>query len=273
MLRLLKFGFLFMAAALGYAKPSAPFLVLDGKPNDLLPKRFRVIDSRGLKAIASGQFSERQLVYIKNQLNEPVVIIDLRQESHGFVNGYPVSWYAAKNQANLHKPQETIQAEEQRLLSSLADKKSLLIEEIKAKSKSGEIQTRPLFTLKPERIESEQALAARLGFGYKRFYVTDHRPPTKSQVHELQEFISTVPEDTWIYFHCRGGSGRTTAFVLLYDIFKNGQSLPLSALFKLHHEKGGKDLRLLPEKKSYQYQDAVKRLRLIEEIYVNSHQA
>ena len=78
-------------------------LVFDGKLNANSPKRFRILDSRGLKAIASGQFSEAQLIELKAQLKAPIIIVDLRQESHGFVNGYPVSWYGPKNQANMRK--------------------------------------------------------------------------------------------------------------------------------------------------------------------------
>ena len=138
---------------------------------------------------------------------------------------------------------------------------------IQTKFKHGMAKTQPMLTLKPQWVETEAELAARLGVGYIRFYVADHKAPTLAQVHEFRKFIHSLPDETWVYLHCRGGSGRTTTFLMLYDIFKNGKTLSFSEMVNWHHQKGGKDLSNLPEKNSYQYQDAVNRVRLIQQIY------
>ena len=54
----------------------------------------------------SEQYSEEQFRELAGQLremagNDPVYIIDLRQESHGFLNGIPVSWYGNDNEQNI----------------------------------------------------------------------------------------------------------------------------------------------------------------------------
>ncbi|MBP5200048.1 MAG: protein tyrosine phosphatase, partial [Schwartzia sp.] len=46
----------------------------------------------------------------------PIYDVDLRQESHGFVDGIPVSWFEERNQANAGKtPEEALADETERL--------------------------------------------------------------------------------------------------------------------------------------------------------------
>ena len=49
----------------------------------------------------------------------PVYDIDLRQESHGFADGMPVSWFEKRNQANEGKTPEEVAADETARLSEL----------------------------------------------------------------------------------------------------------------------------------------------------------
>ena len=59
-----------------------------------------------LRCSGSGQASARGIADLSNQLqavrkaDEPLWIIDLRQESHGFWNGEAVSWHGPHNAAN-----------------------------------------------------------------------------------------------------------------------------------------------------------------------------
>ena len=61
-----------------------------------------------LHASASGQPSERSLCTIREKIFEvepdaKIFVIDLRQESHGFANSLPVSFYVKYNAANAGK--------------------------------------------------------------------------------------------------------------------------------------------------------------------------
>ncbi|MDX8431691.1 MAG: hypothetical protein SNF33_07840 [Candidatus Algichlamydia australiensis] len=98
--------------------PAEPLLIINSlTTSSTLPNRFRnvaplsffdpslsAISNEGLSemhASASSQFSIEELRAIKTEFsNEHLVIIDLRQESHGFINNYAVSWYVAKNWIN-----------------------------------------------------------------------------------------------------------------------------------------------------------------------------
>ena len=36
-----------------------------------------------------------------------------------------------------------------------------------------------------------------------------------------------MPADGWAHFHCRAGKGRTTTFMVLYDMLRNARSVSL----------------------------------------------
>ena len=42
------------------------------------------------------------------------------------------------------------------------------------------------------------------------------------------DIIKSHSEDTWFHFHCKAGVGRTTTFMIMYDIIKNGNNVSLN---------------------------------------------
>ena len=100
---------------------------LDGVPENF-PRNFRVTDASKFYASASGQptFSElKNLFYrLKNIApnDKKIYIVDLRQESHGYADEYPVSWYVLKNKANVDKTFSEIERDEIKRLKNLRGK-------------------------------------------------------------------------------------------------------------------------------------------------------
>ena len=77
-----------------------------------------------LKASASGQPSESSLITIREKIlaaypDAQIFVIDLRQESHGFANSLPVSWYVEKNRANVGKNSVQVERDETERLDNL----------------------------------------------------------------------------------------------------------------------------------------------------------
>ena len=71
---------------------------------DGMTRNFRDLSVIGIIAIASAQFSEDELQKLRQKYpNEKIVIVDLRQESHGFINGKPVSWRSYFEKINQNK--------------------------------------------------------------------------------------------------------------------------------------------------------------------------
>ena len=191
---------------------------LDGEFANDMPRNFRIMED--LKISASGQPSMQSLMVLFNELKHrtdgDIYIVDLREESHGFFNGYPVSYYTEKNLANFFKPRNQIENIEMELLSDMTGRQVDLLplgNEDKKLFKPKHILV-DLVTFEGEFAES-------LGFVYQRFPVTDMYFPTPDIVEKFILFALNVQENEWVHFHCQAGHGRTTTFTVMYEILKH----------------------------------------------------
>ena len=100
---------------------------LDGTLESSLPRNFRAIED--LRISGSGQPTASSLLKLKEYLaekmtaNSKIYIVDLREESHGFANGFPVSYYENKNLANFFKRRDEIETVEIEQLTDMLDRK------------------------------------------------------------------------------------------------------------------------------------------------------
>lgn len=67
----------------------------------------------------------------------------------------------------------------------------------------------------------------KLGLEYIRLPVRDHWKPADEIIDQFVCFVKALPKDAWVHFHCHGGSGRTTTFLVMYDIIRNGPHVNL----------------------------------------------
>ena len=78
-----------------------------------------------LNISGSSQPSAEQLAQIANTLRTktdgPIYVVDLRQETHLFVNGIPVSHYGKRNWGNVGKSYQTIINEERDYANKLVN--------------------------------------------------------------------------------------------------------------------------------------------------------
>lgn len=239
------------------------------------PKRFRMCtdpadheaDTAGLaelKASASGQFSQYGLKHMKNVIpNDRITIVDLRQECHGYVNGMAVSWYGEKNDSNKGMIQEDIIALERKKLDEYIEADSVDFDYIEGKS----FQLAEAIT-GPRTVYSEEELAEIEGFEYVRFCVTDHHRPPDEVVDQFVEFVKALTNDSWLHFHCRGGVGRATSFILMYDMMRNADKVSLSDILNRQQKIGGRDMyRMIHDHGAALYDAAVERLEFINTFY------
>jgi hypothetical protein len=104
----------------------SPMLIwdIDLKLANALPRNFRTTDepikagngnppaSTGLSdlhASGSGEFTADNLKLLLTRMHGPATIFDLRQETHIFVNGLPVSWFATRDWTNVGRRQTEIE--------------------------------------------------------------------------------------------------------------------------------------------------------------------
>jgi hypothetical protein len=176
---------------LGFTKDSH-FLILDQNNTQPLPKNFRTseqllthgnqITTTGLASLhilGSGEFTEKQLKTVKNLIPHPIIIVDLRQEPHGFINGLPIYWHGYQNTSN--KTHETIEQEQQSLLNALKNRSVISTYLIK-KNQKKELTKFVPFSIQGGEVLSEKELADRLHLGYVRFYLTEHSMPPSQEL-------------------------------------------------------------------------------------------
>jgi hypothetical protein len=234
-------------------------LMIDGCDEEALPRNFRkmndplrqtgekppsVVGLSGLRASGSGQFSAKELVALRKALGKgPAIIVDLRQESHGFVNGIAISWCGEGNCTNLGKSREEVLKDEQGQLDDLKKKLRITACEFKSRKKNSPGQFFPE-EMKPREVMSEAELARASGFGYMRFPIPDHRRPQDDEVNRFLAFVRNLPEGTWLHFHCRAGVGRTTTFLAMYDMMQNASRVSLADIIRRQVLLGGMDLSI-----------------------------
>jgi protein-tyrosine phosphatase len=207
-----------------------PQLVRDTPFQENEPRRFRTSaeladayrgDDTGLAELrcsGSATLSDGSLAWILTRIPRGAVIVDLRQESHGLLNGAAVSWEAESNWANVGHPQQEVLAREKARLEELArtPRVSLPFERT---------PEAPPEEVAVERVASEQELVEKQGCGYFRVTVSDHLRPADPDVDRFVAFVDELAPGTWLHFHCRAGVGRTTTFMAMYDMLRNAQQV------------------------------------------------
>ena len=230
---------------------------LDGMDDKNLPRNFRTTADAWhiemyyddgnrtglaeLKSSASGQPSleEFPVLYDKLKSMSPeseIYILDLRQESHGFAENFPVSWYIEKNRGNFYiDPSEV----EDREIEQLKNLRGEFTEFVPLGNADKKIFKK--INLAPKTTSTEREVATNAGFKYVRFAATDMIFPAPQVVDEFLDFVKNLPENSWLHFHCQAGHGRTTTFLVFYDILKNPE-LSLEDICKRHYYLGGSNL-------------------------------
>ena len=223
-------------------------LVRDVPANEKPPKNFRTADTIrsflegeksvitaegliGLRASGSAQPSERGLSWLKKRLGDDLIIMDLRQESHGFINGAAVTWYAPNNWINFGKTHEEALLDESTRLDALAQDNRVHLYDGKA-IKHGIKDSGEVFEIK--QVRSEQQLNKQNSIRYLRLMVPDHMRPSDEEVDRFIAFVRTLDDKDWLHFHCRAGMGRTTTFFVMYDMLRNADKASLEDIVARH---------------------------------------
>ncbi|WP_282940332.1 hypothetical protein [Paenibacillus sp. RC67] len=253
-------------------------LVVEREDIDRLPKRFRMSTSlvpteaggepdltgfRELQASASGQYSQKELKSLIRSVGDvPIMLVDLRQESHGFVNGMAVNWLDTHNGVNKGLTNEEVQTVNARLLNSLLQEESIRFDYVEGKSVFIE---HPIE--QPVQVLSEEALAQAEGVQYQRFFVTDHHRPLDAEVDRFIAWVQKLPKGMWLHFHCRGGVGRASTFFCMYDMMNNAVNVSLHDILNRNNAIGGRDFNRIDPNDTYKYEAAQERLAFIRHFY------
>ena len=199
-----------------------------------------------LRASASGQPSLAALKTLYQTIHErepdaQIFLVDFRQESHGYANSLPVSWYIEHNAANAGKNSVDVEADEVERLNNLRG-----VDTTFEPLGNADKQTLKPITIIPRFMQTERDASEKLGFVYQRFAAADMQFPAPEVVDEFIMFVVSLPQNAWLHFHCQAGHGRTTTFLVMYDILKN-PDVSLEEICKRQYLLGGSNLLLEPQ--------------------------
>jgi len=225
------------------ADAGSPALIwdIDLKLAKVLPRNFRTTDEplkagngtppattglSDLRASGSGEFTADNLKVLLTRMHGPVTIFDLRQETHIFVNGLPVSWFATRDWANVGRSQSEIQDAEAAWVQSLGPGSEIAVRPGHL-VKKGNAESAVLQQVIVKEASIERDLVSSAGASYVRVAVTDHTRPLDEAVDRFIVAVRALPENAWAHFHCEAGLGRTTTFIVLYDMLRNASRVSL----------------------------------------------
>ena len=221
----------------------SPVLISDIDPKLIksLPRNFRTTDdsikaNKGqipaetgladLHASGSGEFAADGLKLLLARTRGAVKVFDLRQETHIFVNGLPISWFATHDWANVGRTHDKIEADEAARVKSLKAGSKIVVNPGAAIKKPGATSSAPEnVTVEHASMEREVVEANRAA--YVRLTVTDHARPLDEEVDRFILAVRIMPKNGWAHFHCEAGRGRTTTFMVLYDMMRNANRVSL----------------------------------------------
>ncbi len=173
------------------------------------------VDLTGLRELnASGgnsvRFSDlkRKLSHIK----ENKIIVDGISEFHGYVKGIPTTFFAYQNP---HPHWKYF---------------------IRRWIFTGTTKVCPLL------VTPESTEARKNGFSYAHLKVGSKFISSNETIDEVVNLFDTLPENTWVHFHCHYGKGRTSLMLVMYDIMKNAPKVALKDIVKRQHLLGSEDL-------------------------------
>src|SRR6266516_5451679 len=227
---------------------NSPVLIWDVDPEleKSLPRNFRTTDDglkagkgqmpantglADLRASGSGEFTADGLRLLLARTRGPVPVFDLRQETHIFVNGLPVSWFATRDWANVGRSQGAIEADESARVESLKRGSKIVVRPGAAVKKPGVSPSIPQ-NVTVEHASTESEFVKPNHAAYVRVTVTDHCRPLDDEVDGFILAVRALPENGWAHFHCEAGIGRTTTFMVLYDMLRNAARVPIDDIVR-----------------------------------------
>lgn len=191
----------------------------------------------------SGQFDPESLAKIKEAIGPQfdIVVINLRRESCGFIDGVPVSWKVLSYNQGLSSG--AIHVDEKARLRGLHHQYS--------------------------ETSTEKELVKRHRLQYVRLPVLDHHRFSDQAVEDVLFLLNDQQPTTWYHVKCHAGKGRTTQFMAMADMFWNAKSVSFQEILARQKAIGGADFyRHLKKGPAYsKYVAGKKRLKFLEHFY------
>jgi hypothetical protein len=254
---------LFLAISVGgvffLAQEQSSILNFRTCQDSLKPSRFSpsLVGLRELKCSASGRLSKTKIEKYFKRLPSKVYVVDVRAEEDLYVNGISASWLG-------------IRYLDGQLEDRLYKKRFWKMPVQQAKwGWRRLVNLKTLKTPEVQQLQKEEQFLRNLGHEYYCFAGQRHMVHSNEMIQMFINFLEGLPQDAWLHFHCATGRGRSTTFMILYDIYRNAKKVPLEDIILRQHLLGGEnvlDVALRP-KGTWTKDSLLKRKALVERFY------
>ena len=194
--------------------------------NDLNPVGWQHLHVSGSGSIAS----LAQVQRLKPSVDQPVTVLDVRAESHVVVGGYPCTWRAYKNWANVGLTHAEVMADEKKRIDDLKQKNT--VEMFHRSDVKKQVENLRKVQLTWPEIQSEEEVVTKAGASYVRLSVTDHLAPLKEHIDAFVQMERRMKPNEKLHVHCGVGQGRTGIFVTLHDMIQNADKVSFNDIIK-----------------------------------------
>ena len=168
--------------------------------------------------------------------------IDIRQESHGYDGTRALGWWKENNSGNAKKTLSQVYRAEAAALAALnqlprgAEYVAYQFDTTESIGDKVELRAHTAY--------NEATLARNQGVAYARIPMTDRAPyPSDASVDRFVDHLMTLDKNTWVHFHCLHGHGRTTLYMVMYDMLRNAHRVSADDIIQRQFLIGGVDLR------------------------------
>lgn len=242
------------------------------------PQEFNLAGFNQLHISGSAQYSWLELKELLNHIHKrhkipfnKIYIIDLREEPHAFINGSAVSWFYGPLHVQQNRASQEIIDSELKRINQVRAFPMVFINSIQ-KSERGVPSAKKTEIYPVEVVMREQEAVKSFGAHYIRLPVTDHFRPEERDIDDFIAMVKGLPVGVWLHFKCRGGKGRTTTFMTLYDIIQNPK-VSLEHILARQKALGGTDLshNKISVGKEWKYRLAQDRINIIRVFFEYRH--
>lgn len=161
-----------------------------------------------------------------------MIDLDLRQESHAYLNDQAITYATRHNWINYGKTEQESQLAEDDWIQAI--RKNPLLENVLTPEQLKTFAFTDGVTVEIKSVMNENEAAKKAGFEYKRLMVSDHMAPRQHEIDEFIRFVKSLPPNSWIHLHCRGGEGRSSTFLVMLDMLKNAGTVSFDEIIKRH---------------------------------------
>jgi protein-tyrosine phosphatase len=158
--------------------------------------------------------------------------VDLREESHAYINGEAFTHATEHNWINRGKSEKAALETENKWIREIS--KEILLDNVLTPDQHKNSQFSNGSSIIVNAVQSEKQVAESAGFQYIRFFISDHMAPQPHVVDQIVSFVKSLPDNAWLHLHCRGGEGRSTALLLMIDMLKNANSVSFDEIIQRH---------------------------------------